>query len=233
MASLRAPPDPAVSTPRWRALTMPAVTEPSSPSELPTASTVSPTSRASLSPRVAAFSPETPWALTTARSVAGSVPTTLAATVLPSLSWTVMRPPPAASSTTWLLVTMRRSEVRITPDPSTCPPAVCTVIDTTVGVTAAATLARKLPPVAWVLAGVATTVVAGWSSSPAAAYPPATPDPSPRAAIAATVTNLRRQPCLPLAPTPPAGPPGDREGPAPDRAGRWAAPPPAVAGRAP
>src|SRR4029453_386154 len=29
-----------------------------------------------------------------------------------------------------------------------------------------ATLAREVPPVAWVLAGVATTMVAGWSSSP-------------------------------------------------------------------
>jgi hypothetical protein len=52
---------------RCRALTMPAVTDPSSPSGFPMASTVSPTCSWSLSPKVAACRPETPSAWITAQ----------------------------------------------------------------------------------------------------------------------------------------------------------------------
>ena len=65
------------------ALMMPAVTEPSSPSGLPSARTVSPTCIWELSPSVAALRPDTPDALTTARSVRGSVPTMSAVAFLP------------------------------------------------------------------------------------------------------------------------------------------------------
>ena len=54
------------------------MTEPCRPSGLPRASTWSPTCMASLSPNLAALRPSRPLALTTARSVFGSVPTILA-----------------------------------------------------------------------------------------------------------------------------------------------------------
>ena len=61
------------------------------------ASTASPTLSRSLSPSEALVRPETPSALMTARSVDGSVPTTVALAVLPSLNLTVICPPcPAA-----------------------------------------------------------------------------------------------------------------------------------------
>ncbi len=97
---------------------MPAVTEPSSPSGLPMARTASPTLSLSLSPSVALVSPETFSARTTARSVAGSVPTMVAVALLPSLNftWTLASCPTPA--TTWLLVRIRPSADSTTPEPS-------------------------------------------------------------------------------------------------------------------
>ncbi len=90
---------------RSLALMMPAVTEPSRPSGLPIASTVSPTSILALLPNLAACRPETPDALTTARSVRSSVPMIEACAFLPSAKITVTVSP-CAVATTWLLVTM-------------------------------------------------------------------------------------------------------------------------------
>ena len=81
-----APPSPAearalslvVVTGRSRALTMPVVTVPARPSGLPTAMTGEPTLTASESPRVAGVSLSAPFIAMTARSVEGSVPTTVA-----------------------------------------------------------------------------------------------------------------------------------------------------------
>ena len=89
---------------RSSALTMPEVTEPSRPSGLPMARTVSPTRSAELSPNFAGVSPDTLLTRTTARSVFGSVPTICAVAVRPSekLTCTVL---PFASATTWLFVT--------------------------------------------------------------------------------------------------------------------------------
>ncbi len=68
------------------------------------ASTVSPTCRALESPNFAGLRFFALSTLTTPRSVAGSVPTTFAWTVLPSEKLTLTVLP--ASATTWLLVTM-------------------------------------------------------------------------------------------------------------------------------
>ncbi len=54
------------------------------------------------------------WMRTTAMSVSGSRPTTLAAWVSPSGRMTRQAVPP---STTWLLVTMKPSGVSTKPDP--------------------------------------------------------------------------------------------------------------------
>ena len=107
------------------------------------ASTVSPTWTEPVLPSVAGFFPDTPEALMTARSVAGSRPTMVAEAVEPSVNLTLMVPAPsAAASTTWLLVTIVPSERRMTPEPVSPPWPASTVIETTLGETAAATLAR-------------------------------------------------------------------------------------------
>ena len=107
------------------------------------ASTLSPTLSEESLARVIGVSPETSAALMTARSEPGSRPTIVADAFLPSLKLTVMVPAPsAADSITWLFVTMVPSERRTTPEPSPPPWAVETSIATTLGWTAAATLAR-------------------------------------------------------------------------------------------
>jgi hypothetical protein len=59
---------------------------------------------------------------------------------------------------------MRPSEERITPDPSTCWPVECTVIDTTLCSASAATLASELPLLA--LAEVVTPLLEATAVSP-------------------------------------------------------------------
>ena len=124
---------------RFTALTMPALTDPSRPSGLPMARTVSPTCRSALLPSVAGVRPVTSCALMTARSLAGSRPTTSASARLPSENVTVIEPPFSLSAATWLLVRMRPSLLSTMPEPWPSPPSTSMVIETTLGSTAAAT----------------------------------------------------------------------------------------------
>lgn len=121
-------------------LTTPAVTEPESPSGLPTAMTNCPTLSDSASPRSAGV---TVGALpcTTARSESGSEPTTSTAVRVPS-AYTAL--PPWAPPTTWALVRRYPSEVNRTAEPAPmrkrpCRPVPDTSRAATWGVTAAAT----------------------------------------------------------------------------------------------
>src|SRR6266511_1623381 len=103
--------------------------------------------------------------------------------VVPSPNATVIRPPCAASATTWLLVRMSPSDRTITPEPSAAWPAARTVIDTTLGWTAAATAAKELvvvlPPVLTRVVAASPVVRAG-SSRAATARPLAVPENSAR-----------------------------------------------------
>ena len=83
--------------------------------------------------------PDTSWAWMTAVSVSGSVPTISAGAVVPSSKETRISPPLAATSTTWLLVRIRPSAVRMMPEPVPEPSAPDTSIWTTDGSTSAAT----------------------------------------------------------------------------------------------
>ena len=75
-------------------------------------------------------------------SAAASWPMMTAFLEWPLANVTLITPtPPAAASITWLLVIIVPSERRITPDPSPLPADVVTVIVTTLGKAAAATLA--------------------------------------------------------------------------------------------
>ena len=85
-----------------------------------------------------------PNARITAMSAAGSWPMMVAFLDWPLANVTLITPaPPDAPSITWLLVMIVPSERRITPDPSPAPLAVVTVIVTTLGSAAAATLASS------------------------------------------------------------------------------------------
>src|SRR5918994_1173505 len=122
---------------RLSALTMPALTDPSRPRGLPMASTVSPTCRSALLPRVASLRPLTFCAWMTARSVAGSRPRISASARDPSENVTE-RPPSSPAAATWLLVRIWPSELMTTPDPRPVPWSESKVIDTTLGKTVAA-----------------------------------------------------------------------------------------------
>src|SRR6266545_4346183 len=161
---------------RSSALTIPEVTEPSRPSGLPIASTVSPTRSAALSPNFAAVSPLIPLTLTTARSVRGSVPTIRAVAVFPSkkLTCTV---PPRASATTWLLVTMLPSALKITPEPS----PVAVRMATTLGLTAAAMSASEERSITFTEVGAVAVAAAG----------PATPPPPASSTASRPVAAIR------------------------------------------
>ena len=91
------PASPAVDTGRLSALTMPVVTVPSRPSGEPIATTSWPTRRLAEDPRVIGVRPDTPWARTTAMSLAGSAPTTVNGAVRPSAKVTVVTGLPSAS----------------------------------------------------------------------------------------------------------------------------------------
>ena len=148
---------------------------------------------------MAFFSPLTSCALMTARSVTGSVPTTVASADVPSLKVTEMLPSAdEASPTTWLLVRISPSDDSTMPVPSPPPCAVRTWIDTTLGSTAAATASTE-PSAAGVslLAAVPVSevppVAAGdWAGSSrvlvsaAPAPPPTSPAASATAASRAT-----------------------------------------------
>ena len=87
---------------RPSAETMPEVTVWPKPKGLPIASTMSPTRSVSEEPKVVAGR-SVASTCSTARSVSGSLPTTLASSFLPSESDTSIS---SAASTTWLLVRM-------------------------------------------------------------------------------------------------------------------------------
>src|SRR5260370_18326492 len=98
---------------RFSALTMPLVTVFCRPSGDPTATTPSPTRRLADEPSVTGVRPETPRALTTAVSLAGSGPTMRNGAVRPSLNVTrafaspPAGAPPAAGRTPVPLVRLR------------------------------------------------------------------------------------------------------------------------------
>src|SRR4051794_38046880 len=132
--------DSPTDTGRFSELTIPLVTVASRPKGDPIATTGSPTCSRLESPSFAGLSPDTLFALMTARSVTGSLPTTVAVAVEPSLKLTEMSPFCCARSTTWLFVRISPSEVRMIPEPEPpVPPGLTTVICTTDGSTAFAT----------------------------------------------------------------------------------------------
>ena len=130
-------------TGRFSALTMPLVTVDSSPNGEPIATTSWPTSRLPDLPMVAGVRSLTPSALISAVSVSGSVPSTVASAVEPSLNATEMLPPSPAASTTWLLVRISPSELRMMPEPEPAPWAPATLIFTTDGSTSWATCSTE------------------------------------------------------------------------------------------
>src|SRR3954453_2803416 len=108
------------------------------------ATTFSPTSTLPDRPMLADFSPETPSALITARSVTGSVPTTVAFLADPSLKLTEIWPPWPATATTWLFVRISPFELITMPEPEPASCAPCTLILTTDGSTDFATASTEL-----------------------------------------------------------------------------------------
>ena len=143
------------STGRFRALTMPLVTVDSRPNGDPIATTPWPTARSEDLPIVAGVRPETPSALITAVSVSGSVPRILAFADDPSLNDTEMLPELPAIATTWLLVRISPSELRMMPDPEPASWGPATSIFTTDGSTCSATCSTE--PLAAGCFGVSTT----------------------------------------------------------------------------
>jgi hypothetical protein len=91
---------------RSSALTIPVVTVLVSPRGEPSATTGSPTWRFSDFPSVIAGRSVASFALITARSVSGSLPTIVASEVSPSVRRIETVPPFAATLMTWLLVRM-------------------------------------------------------------------------------------------------------------------------------
>ena len=86
---------------------------------------------------------ETPSAWTTAVSVSGSVPRTLAGACEPSLKSMLIWPSLPARAATWLLVRILPSALRMMPEPDPEPPEPLTLIFTTEGRTFAATFSME------------------------------------------------------------------------------------------
>src|SRR5215472_8164008 len=107
-----------VGSDRPSALTTPAVTEPASPSGLPTATTSWPTTSSSASPSLAGGGVG-PAARSTARSESGSAPTVVNGTEVPSPNEAV---PDCAFPTTCALVSRKPSLVYTTAEPRLSPP---------------------------------------------------------------------------------------------------------------
>src|SRR3954452_3270231 len=108
-----------------------------------------------------------------------------------------MSPPDAAASTTWLLVKTVPSERSTTPEPSSVPLEPVTVIDTTLGWTAAATFAScsvgfALPDVTFTTGDDVTLLLEEPPSSACAMRPPITPASRRSAARPAPRRTLRR-----------------------------------------
>ncbi len=184
-------------TGRSSALTMPLVTVASRPSGEPIATTPWPTARSLDLPMSAGVRPETSWAWISAVSVSGSVPRIVASAWLPSLKVTRSVPPSPASSTTWLLVRIWPSELRMIPEPEPEPWLPLTSIFTTEGSTLLAT-ASTLPSAAGE-SGVSTTLevltgleapeppLPGSSCQAEYAAAPPMPAPPPTSSEAATM----------------------------------------------
>ena len=223
---------PLAATGRLSALTMPVVTVPSSPSGDPMATTGWPTRRSAEEPSVMGVRPVTFWARTTAMSLAGSEPTTVNDAVRPSAKVTRVvgcagpgagtidglpgRPggggtgapgglgpgPPLITETTWLLVRIRPSSLRMMPEPSSdCRPILVSSL-TTLGTTLAATCSteptgtlaagtlRAPPPGAAVVMVVTLRPVSGCAM---VATTPPTPADSAEIASAPTVNPTARE----------------------------------------
>ena len=96
---------------------MPVVTVAFRPNGEPTATTAWPTLSSPDFPRDAGVRSSTSSTLITAMSVSGSVPTTLAFFVVPSLKLTESEEPSPAPATTWLLVRTSPSLLSTMPEP--------------------------------------------------------------------------------------------------------------------
>ena len=118
---------------------MPEVTVALRPYGEPTATTVWPTLSPPDLPSAAGTRSSTPLTLITAMSVIGSVPTTVAFLVVPSLKFTVIDPLSPTPATTWLLVRMLPSLLSTMPEPDPAPDWPVTLTLTTEGSTALAT----------------------------------------------------------------------------------------------
>ena len=131
----------------------------------------------------------------TARSVDASRPTIVAFAVSPLLKVTVMVPPSAAAEITWLLVRIEPFDVMITPDPSSEPPLAATWIETTLGITAAATLASVsvglVPPLTTVPLAMGVVLP---PSRCRAISAPASPEPSATTSTSAPTPAIRPNP---------------------------------------
>ena len=177
---------------------MPEVTVPDRPSGEPTATTVWPTTRLAELPSVAGVQPETPFALMTARSELGSRPMISASTVLPSWVVTCREPPAAAPATTWLLVRISPSELRMMPEPSPPLPSVDrSTIDTTLGSTLAATASTDplgRTTLAWLLDASVDRLELVEPLSWLEATRAPTPPPTPLATRAVARTRARVRP---------------------------------------
>src|SRR6185295_12143579 len=143
-------------------------------------------------------SPDNPVACTSARSWVVSVATTFAGTVLPLDNRTLTVP---SAAITWLLVRIRPFEPITTPEPSDDDRAPSTMTVTTLGCTAATTLAKLSPPVTVADVLVATVplvvVVVRWSARyRSASTPPAVPPPATSASTVAPPA-IRRGQCRP------------------------------------
>ena len=122
-----------IRTCRLSALTIPAVTVPASPSGDPTASTGSPTRVEFALASGSGGSPAAAGTLSTARSLAGSRPTTSAGKRRPSEVSTVTAPAPPRARM-WSLVTMCCSLSMAKPEPDAdAPERPPTITDTTPG----------------------------------------------------------------------------------------------------
>src|SRR3954447_11546824 len=134
----------------------------------------------------------------TARSVSGSVPLTVAGTVRPSFSITLIVAPCPAPATTWLLVTIRPSLLITMPDPVAAPCWDATAIFTTLGSTLAAALCTEpsgaAAGAAWLpFSGAVTDGVALESLVAEYTAAPPTPLAAPtRSAVSATAARPRR-----------------------------------------
>ena len=187
-------------TGRSSALTMPLVTVASRPKGEPMATTPSPTPRLADLPMVAGVRPETSCAWITAVSVSGSVPRISASALVPSEKSTLIVPPSPATSTTWLLVRIVPSSVRMMPEPDPDSPLPVTSILTTLGSTFWATDSTE-PSAGGVCVWLATVEVTGASaraepagSSWVASHTAAPPSPAPPPTRSEVATTAAARP---------------------------------------